>query len=357
MDNQDRIQAAPSPREQLSGMIWGFAKVQLIYVAAKLKIADLLKDGPQDAATLGRAAEVDPQIMYRLMRGLAWSGLVTHQADDRFALTPLGTELRSDDPDSLYYNALSMGELDWSTWSSLLYTVETGKPGFEHTFGMEIFEYFAQNEAAGKRFDGLMGKLSEAVAADIVGAYDFSKFKTFVDIGGGNGALVIPILQASPHLRGIIFDLPNVVERTRADLENSPIADRCEAVGGDFFEAVPSGSDLYIMKWVMHNWPDDKCVAILKNCRTQMAADAKLVVVEQVMPPQATPETLGVMWDLHMLVMLNGIERTESEFRALFASAGFKLTRVIPIPSGFCMIEGAPVINKSATTYKYRSKI
>jgi hypothetical protein len=144
-------------------------------------------------------------------------------------------------------------------------------------------------------------------------------------------------------LRGIIFDLPDVIERTTQRLLALKIENRCEAIGGDFFKSVPAGSDINIMKWILHDWPDDRCIEILKNCRAVMAQDAKSLIVEMVMPEQASPSTPAVMFDLHMLAMLNGIERTESEFRNLFSKAGFNLTRVIPTESGFSIIEGTPV--------------
>jgi hypothetical protein len=347
---KDNLQATPSPQDQLSDMIWGFTKAQLIYAAAKLKIADLLQDGPKDALALARSTKINAQTLYRLMRGLAWCGLVVHLADDRFSLTPLGECLQTEAPHSLHENALSMGEIDWPVWGALLNVIKTGKPGFEYAFGMEIFEYFARNEAAGSRFDRLMGKVSVAVSASIINAYDFSPVKTFVDIGGGNGTLAAAILQANPHLRGIIFDLPDVVERTNPHLKAIKMADRCEAIGGDFFASVPPGGDAYIMKWILHDWPDDRCVKILKSCHDVMAKDAKLLVVDMVMPEQATPSTQAAMWDLHMLVMLNGIERTETEFRNLFSSAGFSLTQVIPTESGMSIIEGVPVIDDHLTS-------
>lgn len=312
-------------------------------MAAKLEIADLLKDSPKDAQALARSTKINPQILYRLMRGLAWCGLVVHLTDDRFSLTPLGEFLQTKSPYSLHENALSMGEIDWPVWGNLLNVIKTGEPGFEHAFGMEVFDYFAQNEAAGSRFDRLMGKVSAAVANGIITAYDFSSVKTFVDIGGGNGTLASAILQANPHLRGIIFDLPDVIERTIPYLMTTKTADRCEAVGGDFFSSVPTGGDTYIMKWIMHDWPDDRCIEILKNCYEAMANGAKLLVVDMVMPEQATPSSPAAMWDLHMMVMLNGIERTEAEFRNLFSSAGFKLTQIIPTESGMSIIEGVPV--------------
>lgn len=343
MDNNDSLKTALSPHDQLSEMIWGFTKAQLIYVAAKLKLVDLLQDGPQNARTLSISTKIDSRILFRLLRGLAWCGLVNHLADDHFSLTSMGECLRTECPSSLHENALSMGEVDWPVWSTLINVVQSGRPGFEQAFGMEIFDFFTQNEAVGSRFDRLMGKLSAAISDSILTAYDFSSVKTFVDIGGGNGTLAAALLQANPHLHGIIFDLPDVIERTNQHLAAIKMGNRCEAVGGDFFKSVPVGGEAYIMKWILHDWPDERCVDILKNCRAVMAEDAKLLVVEMVMPEQASPASQAVMYDLHMMVMIGGIERTKIEVRHLFAKSGFKLTRVIPIGSGMSIIEGMPV--------------
>jgi hypothetical protein len=343
MEHTAQIQTTLSPPDQLSEMIWGFTKAQLVYVAAKLEIADLLWDGPKDAQTLSTSTKTDPKIIYRLMRGLAWCGLVEHLADGQFSLTPMGECLYTASPNSLHENALSMGEIDWPVWSTLLDIIQTGKPGFERAFGMEIFDYFAQNEAAGSRFDRLMGKVSEAVSASIANNYDFSSVNNFVDIGGGNGTLAATILRANPHLSGIIFDLPEVIERTTQRLQDLELADRCKAIGGNFFKSVPAGGDIYITKWILHDWPDDRCIEILKNCHAVMKKDAKLLVVEMVMPEQASPSTQAVMYDLHMLAMVDGIERTESEFHKLFSSAGFSLNLVIHTRSGVSLIEGVPV--------------
>jgi hypothetical protein len=342
MDNNN-LQATPSPQDQLSDLIWSFTKAQLIYVAARLEIADQLKKGPQDAQTLARLLNINPQLLYRLMRGLAWVGVVVHLTDDRFSLTPMGECLLTESPNSLHENALSMGEIDWPTWSALLHTIETGNTGFEHAFKMEMFDYFAQHAELGSRFDRLMGKASVGVSAAIIKAYDFSSVKTFVDIAGGNGTLAAAILRANPHLRGVVFDMPSIIERALLHLQAINIADRCEAIGGDFFASVPAERDAYIMKWILHDWPDERCVTILKNCHAAMSKDAKLLVVDMIMPERAAPSTPTIMWDLHMLVMLNGKERTEAEFRHLFSAAGFKLTQIIPTESGLSIIEGVPL--------------
>jgi len=337
-----KLQTAQSPHNQLSEMIWDFTKSQLVYVAAKLEIADLLWDSPKDAYALAASTKINPKILCRLLRGLAWCGLVDHLADDRFALTPMGECLYTESLNSLHENALSMGEIDWPVWSTLFDVIKNGQPGFEHAFGMGIFDYFAQNEAVGSRFDRIMGRMSEAVSTSIINNYDFSSVKTFVDIGGGNGTLSAAIIQANPHLRGIIFDLPDVIERTHLRLSDLGIAERCSAIGGDFFTSIPAGGDAYVMKWILHNWPDDRCIEILKNCHAVMEKDARLLVVDMVMPEAVSPSTQAVMYDLHMLVMVDGIERTESEFHDLFSSAGFDLNLVIHTKSGMSIIEGVP---------------
>ena len=280
--------------------------------------------------------------MHRFLRGLAWCGLV-QQAENRFSLTPMGELLRSDVPDSLYEQAFSMAELDVPIWKTMLETMESHETGFVLTFGMEIFDYFAQNPAIGSRFDRLMGKSTTVTTAGIVSAYDFSVFETVVDIGGGNGTLMADILRANPRLRGAIFDLPHVIARTTENLRQIGMADRCDTVVGDFFAAVPTGGDAYLLKSILHDWPDERSLAILKNCRAAMTETARLLVMDMVMPEQASPATPEVMWDLHMMLMLKGIERTESQFRELFSQADFKLMRIIPTETGVCIIEGVPV--------------
>jgi hypothetical protein len=338
MDSQ--ISIPPSARDQLFDLIWSFTKPLLIYSAARLQIADLLKDGPKHAQALAETVQIEAGILHRFLRGLAWCGLLVHQDDNRFSLTPMGELLRSDVPNSLYEHALSMGELDVPVWKNMYETLQSGETGAALTFGMEIFDYFDQNPAIGSRFDRLMGNATIATAAGIVNAYDFSPFNTVIDIGGGNGTLMTTILKANPNLHGIIFDLPHVAARTSEHLKQIGVADRCDAVGGDFFDAVPTGGDVYLMKWVLHDWSDERSLTILKNYRAAMTENARLLVVDMVMPEQASPTTREIMWDLHMMVMVNGIERTESQFRELFSQTGFKLSRIIPIETGFCIIEG-----------------
>ena len=338
MDSQ--IITPSSTRDQLIELMWSFTKPLLVYAAARLQIADLLKDGPKHAPALAETVQIEVDILHRFLRGLAWCGLLVHQSDNRFSLTPMGEFLRSDVPGSLYEHALSMGELDVPVWKNMLETMKSGETGFTLTFGMEIFDYFNQNPAIGSRFDRLMGDVTIATAASIVSTYDFSRFETVIDIGGGNGTLMVTILKANAQLHGIIFDLPQVVARTSEYLNQIGMGDRCDAVGGDFFAAVPTGGDAYMMKWVLHDWSDERSLTILKNCRAVMSENARLLVVDMVMPEQASPAAPEIMLDLHMMVMANGIERTESQFRELLSQAGFKLTRIIPIETGYCIIEG-----------------
>jgi SAM-dependent methyltransferase len=332
-----------SPHDQVRKMMRGFEQSQLIYVAVKLGIADLLQDGSGDAQTLGIRAGIEPSLMYRVMRGLAWCGLVRHAEDDSFSLTRLGRCLRSDADDSLCDHVRCVGEIEWPAWSALLHAVRTPDTAFEHAFGAKFYDYLAQNAEAGAYFDRMMGVSTAPVARAVVEAYDFSSVETIADIGAGNGTLVTAILRANTHLRGILFDLPSVIARTAEQLEGSDVAGRLQAVGGNFFTEVPAGADTYLMRWVLHNWSDDQCARVLENCHRAMRPSGRLLVLEQVMPPRVDPSTETVSLDLGMLVHLGGCERTEDEFRQLLRRGGFQWTRTIPTAVSTQILEAIPV--------------
>ena len=334
---------APSPHAQLRQIMRGFEKSQLIYVAVKLGIADLLQGGDKDVQTLARETGIQAPGLYRVMRGLAWCGLVSHADDDRFSLTPLGRCLRIDADDSLRDHVLCIGEIEWPAWSALLHAVRTGETAFEHVFGMRFYDYLSHNAEAGSYFDRLMGVSTTPVAHAVVRAYDFSPVETMVDIGAGNGTLITTILRANPHMRGVVFDLPSVIARTTQRLEGLEVAPRLQVIGGDFFQGVPSGADTYLMRWVLHNWDDDHCVRLLDNCHRAMRRPGRLLVVEQVMPERVDPSSETVGLDLGMMVHLGSGERTEDEFRRLLWRGGFQLTRIIPTDAGMHIVEAMPV--------------
>ncbi len=333
--------STPSPQAELRRMMTGYWTAQCIYVAAHLGLADLLKDGPLPVARLAEATGTHAPSLYRLLRGLAGEGVFAEDAEGRFGLTPLAECLRSDRPDSQRAMALMMGEEHYRCWGELLYSIRTGRTAFEKLYGQPIFTWLAGQPQAAQIFDAAMVGVHGAESAAMLDAYDFAGFGTLVDVGGGNGSLLTTALNRHPRLRGVLFDRPDVIERARPLLEQAGLADRCTAVGGDFFQSVPSGGDAYLMRHIIHDWDDDRSLAILKNVRRVMPAAGKLLLVEGVVPPGNGP-SFTKMLDLNMLVIPGGKERTEEEYRELYAAAGFRLSRIVPTRRDVSVIEGVP---------------
>lgn len=314
-----------------------------IYAAAKLGIADLLKDGPKSCDELASVVAVKPRPLYRLLRALASVGVFAEQEQGYFTLTPLAACLVSDIPGSIRALAIMVGEEHDKVWENILYTLQTGDSAFEHMYGMPLFQYYAQNPEPAKIFDQAMTNQSSVEIAETMAAYDFSAIHKLVDIGGGHGSLITSILKANPTMQGILFDLPSVIARAKDVVEAEGILQRCSLVGGDFLESVPSGGDAYMLKHVLHNWDDERAIAILKNCHRAMADPGKLLVVEQVIPPGNEP-FWGKFVDLMMMLMFPGAcERTETEYRALFEASGFHLTKIFPTRLNIRVMEGVRV--------------
>ena len=331
---------AVQPRDQLFRMLFGFPITQLIYVAAKLGIADLLAEGPKTAAELAVRTGASVDRLHRVMRTLASVGVFADAGTLGFALTPVAEPLQSDHPASARPMALFLGEQSYPCWSELLHGVMTGETPAERVYGMTHFEFLQQHPEASAVFDSTMSVMSRRAVDGVVSAYDFSDARMVVDVGGGQGILIAGILLANPKLRGILFDQPNVVAGAEAALSAAGVAERCERVGGDFFAELPSGGDCYLLRNVIHDWDDAPAAAILRNCVRAMATNAKVLVVESIIEAgDATPASLFL--DLQMLVMNGGRERTADEFRALYAAAGLQLERIIPITSDTRIVEGA----------------
>jgi hypothetical protein len=330
---------SPPPEAALGKMIGGFMVTQMIYVATKLGIADLLKDGPKSIGTLAESTGAHPQALYRLMRGLASTGIFAETEDHHFQLTPLATLLQAGVPGSMRNFALWAGEaMTWRPFGELLHSVRTGKPAFKQVFDMGIMDYLAQNAEASEIFNQVMTERAGPTAAAVCAAYDFSGVDKLVDVGGGHGILITTILKATPHLHGVVFDLPSVVEGAAGLIEQEGVADRCEIIPGNFFESVPVAGDAYILSSVIHDWDDDHAITILKNIRQNMPKDGRLLLVEYVIQPGNEPFP-GNISDIIMLVTENGLERTEAEFRTLLEKAGFKLTNIIQTQSAMSVIE------------------
>jgi hypothetical protein len=329
-----------SPAVALRHLSTGFWISKAIAVAAELGIADHLKDAPKTAEELAQVAGVHPGALYRLLRGIA----SVEDTQRRFTLTPLAALLVSNDPRSWRAAAIMSGEpWAWQPWGDLLYSVKTGKPAFDHVFGMEFDAYLTQHPDASDIFQSFMRVATAEEAIAVAPVYDFSSSTTIVDVGGGRGALLAAILKANLHLRGILFETPSVISAASPALDAQGVADRCELVAGNFFEMLPAGGDIYLLKWILVSWDDEAAVTILQNCRRAMRANGKLLVVERIIPPGNEP-FFGKLADLNLLVLYRGRHRTEAEYRTLFARAGFDLARIIPThsPTEFSVIEGMP---------------
>ncbi|MBA2446882.1 MAG: methyltransferase, partial [Chloroflexi bacterium] len=330
-------------RETLRQLITGFRASDLIAAAAELGLADLLADGPRSSAELAERAGADPDALHRVLRALAQLGVFAMLDDGRFALTPLGEPLRSDVPGSLRPLARFWGiDSQRRPWLSLPHTIRTGQTAFDHIYGVSWIEYLAAHPDVAAIFNAGMTGLTAAVTDAVVAAYDFSPFGTIVDVGGGNGTLMAAILAAHPGPRGIVFDLPHARDGALERLSAAGPAARCEFVGGDFFESVPTGADAYLLKWIIHDWDDQRSVAILRACRRAMAPGSKLLIVERLLPPGNEPAPDVVLGDILMLVHTGGRERTAAEYRALLEAADLRLARTVATSTPFSVLEAVP---------------
>ncbi|HVN28077.1 MAG TPA: methyltransferase [Candidatus Binataceae bacterium] len=317
-------------------------------LAAKLGIADHLKDGPRHYEDVARATATNAPSLNRVMRLLASIGIFEERAGGIFALTPIGELLRTDVPGSMRSMVqLFAGVNIQDSWKELEYCVQTGEPAFcKNSQYADAFEAMAANPEQAKVFDEAMATFAPMTAMAIAASYDFSPFRRLVDVGGGNGALLTGILGANPHLHGTLFDLSHAVEKARAKITEAGLESRCDAVAGDFFKEVPPGADAYIIKHVIHDWNDERATVILRNIRRTMPPHGKLLIAEGVYPERVdtSDAARGAAGnDVNMLVCTGGRQRSEAEFRSLYAAAGFKFTKIIPTPARLSIIEADPV--------------
>ena len=330
------------PAEQILQFITNFWSSRAVYVLAKLGIPDLLKSGPKTAEELASATNMHAPSLFRILRALSSIGVVRSTGDGRYALSPVSELLVTDAPGSLRWFAISeLGQEHYPAWGNLMQSVQTGEIAFDSHFGADIWKYFAQNPEDAAVFNNSMSGVTAATNDQIRSLYDFSAFGTLVDVGGGHGGLITSIVQDYPNLKGILFDAPQVIDGARPKIEAAGLADRIEIMAGDFFKAVPAGGDAYIMKWIIHDWDDEKAITILKNCRSQMKLNCKVIVVDSVVPENDEPD-FSKFFDLNMMVMTGGKERTAKEFAELLDAAGFRLLRVIPTAMPTSIVEGEP---------------
>jgi hypothetical protein len=319
-------------------MIEGYKDTQFVALAARLGIADLLGDGPLTSDQLADATGSDPDALYRALRVLAVRGIFAELPERRFALTPISDLLRTQHPASLREVAVFDAGPWYRAYGALAHSVATGENAFRHVHGSSLFEYLADHPDEARMFDRRMTSFSTAEIPQIVAAYDFSGVRTLVDVGGGEGRLMSAILGAHPAIRGVVFDQPHVVGGAEHALREAGVADRCTIVGGDFFESVPKAADLYLLKWIIHDWEDDDAVKILSNCARAMDPAGRVVLAEVVIGA-ANSGDHGPLLDVHMMVLPGGRERIEAEFARLFAAAGLRLTRVIVTAGIMCLLE------------------
>lgn len=327
------------PVTHLMQIVVGCFPSQAVYVAAKLGIADSLKDGPRSAADLARQTNTHERSLYRVLRSLASVGIFTETESKTFALTPAAELLLSDHPESMRNTAIFMGEKwHWSVYGEMLYSVQTGKVAWEKVHGLEVFPYFQQHPEEYEIFNRAMTSMSTNVLPALVEAYDFTGVDTLVDIAGGHGMLLSGFLKRNPSLKGVLFDLPQVIDGATMLLKEEGVADSVQLESGDFFEKVPEGADAYMMKFIIHDWDDERSLKILKNIHRDSAAHARLLLFEMVVPAGDEPHFSKIQ-DLEMLVSPGGVERTEQEYRDLLNQAGFELRRIIPTQSPLSIVE------------------
>ena len=319
----------------LRELIMGFRTTQIIATAAKLDLAARLEDGPQSAAQLAAATKTNEERLYRLLRALTSLGILEKNEDATFSLAPLGSLLRGDVSGSLRNVAILYGEpWLWEAYAQLPYSIENATPAFDYAHGRGLYDFLKQNPSAAENFNKAMTAFSDHEAEAVKKAYSFSTAKTIVDIGGGQGLFVLSLLKTHPHLSGVVFDLPLVIN----SINDAGLNDRVNYVSGDFFQEVYGGGDVYILKSVLHNWDDQSCVKILQNCHKAMQPAARLLIIERVLP-KGNEKSEAILFDINMLVMTEGQERTEGEYKRLLEASGFILHQVIGTESAVSILE------------------
>jgi O-methyltransferase domain/Dimerisation domain len=342
MDDSQRAPQGLPPHVQLIQMGTGYWVSAIVYAAAKLGVADLLAAGPKSAAELAGPAGVHAPSLHRLMRTLASLGILTEGEAQRFALTPLGEALKTGAPGSARGTLIAFGNPPfWRAFEEIAYSVETGKTGFEKAMGLPVFDYLARHPEEASYFSEAMVGFHGGEPPAVAAAYDFSPFKTVVDVGGATGNLLAAILSRHAGPRGVLFDRPHVVRDAPALLKARGVSERVTVEAGDFFTTVPAGGDAYLFSHIIHDWNEDQCLTILGHCRKAIKPDGKLLIVEMVLPAGDTPHP-GKVLDIVMLVVPGGQERTEAEHASLLGKAGFRLTRVVPTASAVSVVEAVP---------------
>ncbi len=319
-----------------------------IYVAASLNLADLLRDGPKRSAELAALSGANRDALARIMTALTAAGLFAADEEGRFSVTELGATLRTDVPGSLNAWALLMlGDPNQEAWSDVLHTVRTGESAFTHRHGMDLWQYHAAHPEYATLFATAMASFTTTYVENVLRSYPFATFRTIVDVGGGDGSLLLRILGENAETRGTVFDLPQIAARAKQRIDDAQLSGRCVAIGGDALVDVPAGGDAYILSRVLHDWDDERAVTILASCRRALGPDGRVLVIERAMPDQ--PGEIAsrrgpvlsdiTLTDLNMLVMTSGRERCIAEYQALFRAARLALVRVVHTETAMNVME------------------
>lgn len=317
----------------LAAMMDGYLTTQLLYVAAALGLADRLAAGPRTCQDLAQETGIAAKDMHRVLRGLTADGVLEERTGDAFALTDLGQPLRADHPQSLRGALLARGALYFAAAAQLLPALQAGVIPFDLAYGKPLFAYLSDEPLAESAFQHSMAARAARDRADLLAAYDFAGVSHLVDVGGGSGAMLAAILHAHPHVQATLMDRPETIPLAWADLEAQGLLARVTLVSEDFFNAVPTGGDCYLLSRILHDWDDARALRILEVCRAAMTPGDRLLLLEAVLPERAVDGPAAIRMDLHMLLLLPGRERTTAEFTALLNVAGFRLERIIPTPS------------------------
>ena len=333
---------------ELMRLVTGAWAARLVHTAVELGIADHLASGPSGVDFLAEHIGVHAPSLARLLRALTAIG-VLHESEGRlYSLTPLGVTLRSNVPGSMRaWVLLAFSDDQGTAWEALSHAVRTGELAFRHIFGTDMWTRLAERPEAARLFDEAMQSITQGASGLLITNYPFEKFGWIVDVGGGNGSLLLPALERHPVMRATIFDLPHVADAARSRIAAAGLSDRCEAVGGDAFVAVPAGADAYVLKGVIHDWEDKEAVAILRTCRAAMSTASKLILIVRILPEQIdaddAPTRAKFIHDINMMVNPGGRERTEAEFRNLLSQAGLRLTCVLAMPGPLAVMEVDPI--------------
>jgi hypothetical protein len=319
---------ASAPADLMTRLMDGYLATQMVYVTARLGLVDVLIDGPLTSAELAAAVGAAAAPLERLLRGLVLEGLLIEEPGGRYALTDAARLLRADSPGSLRGAALARGGLYYRAATGLLETIRGGGTAFRHAYGVELFDHLASSPDDAATFQASMQARSHKEAEALAATYDFAPFAHVVDIGGGRGVMLTAILERYPHVRGTLFDRPEVTATARTQLAAADLAKRVTVVAGDFFDRVPDGGDVYVLSRVLHDWEDEAAVRILKSCRRAMTDRSRMVIVDAIIGDRVDDRPAAVRMDLHMLTLTNGRERTAAELAGLLNAANLRIARI-----------------------------